>query len=218
MKRTSRILIVMVCALLLFCISTAAAENKKPAKAPAAAVSKTTCTSAGKVNISLNADVVWDANASAAVKDADGSSLTASLIKKNKRLAVVAVEGMVKGQSYTVEISGVKAAGDPEYKTVTGSFKAKKIKSALKASKVSVNKNKVIVKFKGKAAFKDLSVTVTDSAGTELSARILKKTKSQIKVKVDGLKKGNTYKLVVTGVKLKKEKNYGSVTRTFKAK
>ena len=76
----------------------------------------------------------------------------------------------------------------------------------------------IIVKFKGKAAYKELAVCVTDSENNELPAAIVKKTKSQIKVKVEGLQRGKRYTISVNGVKLKKEKNFGSVVRTFTAK
>ena len=125
---------------------------------------------------------------------------------------------MVKGQKYTVQISGVKAAGAEEYAAVECEFTAKKLKTAVRTEKPAVSKNFVIIKFKGKAVFKDIAVTMADEGGSELAAKIVKKTKSQIRISTEGLEHGKKYTVTVNGVKLKKEKNFGSVVRTFTIK
>ena len=96
--------------------------------------------------------------------------------------------------------------------------KSKKIKTKVKTAKITVNKNKVIVVFKGKVQYKDPVVTVKDADGNELEAKIIKKTKSQMKLKVAGMEKGKEYTLTVSGIKKKKEKDFGTITKTFKKK
>jgi len=106
-----------------------------------------------------------------------------------------------------------------ETKKVKKTKKAKKLKkSKVKVTKVTTNKNKVLVQFKGKVAYENLAVVVTDADGKELEAKIVKKTKSQIKLSVKGLEKGKTYTVTVNGIKQKSEKAFGYVKTTFKKK
>ena len=67
----------------------------------------------------------------------------------------------------------------------------------------------------GAVQYTDATVTVKDSAGKECAAKIVKKAKGNIKVQITGLEKGKTYTITINGVKAKKEKNYGSITKTI---
>ena len=219
MKKSSRIitLVLMICLVLSMGSGAMAKENK--VKETKIKTTKVTCTSAGKVNVSFASDVVYDKETVAVtITDEEGNVIPSKLTKQNKRLATVAVTGLIKGNSYTLTITGIKDAKAEEFGEITAKFTAKKIKTAIKPSKTTATKKAVIIKFKGKAAYKDIAVTVKDKDGNELAATIIKKTKSQIKIKVDGLKKGEKYSYTVSGIKLKKEKNFGSVSGTFKCK
>lgn len=70
----------------------------------------------------------------------------------------------------------------------------------------------------GTVEYKDATVSVKDEAGNECEAKIVKKSKGNIKVQITGMKKGVKYTITINGVKTKSEKNYGSITRTVTGK
>lgn len=79
-------------------------------------------------------------------------------------------------------------------------------------------KSTIIVKCKGTVQLKDAVVTVKDGNNKEYTAKVVGKSKGNIKVRINGLKKGMKYTVTITGVKTKKELNYASVSTTFVAK
>lgn len=193
-------------------------ETKKP-KVESQKVGKVTCTSAGKVNISFKGKVTYTDGLKAVIKDADGREIACKITKKNKSLLTVSVAGLVKGQTYTITIEGVLGKDSTEVATITKSFVAKGMKTQSKVGKVSVeNKKFEVLKMKSATYYKDATVSVKDSKGTECEAKIVKKAKGNIKVQISGMKKGNTYTITINGVRTQKEKNYGSITRTVTVK
>ena len=195
------------------------AKTTKTVKPVRAKVEKVTCTASGKVNISFKGGVTYTEGLSVAIKDADGKTYDCKISKKNKALLVVSTKGLVKGEKYTLHVEGVKAKGAQEAAAFAKTFVAKGMKTECKVAKAEKSgKNYIILKLKGSAYYKDASVVVKDADGKELSAKIVKKAKGNIKVKAEGMKKGKAYTVTVTGVKMKKEANYASITKTFKAK
>ena len=193
---------------------TGKTDTKKPQKAESQKVGKVTCTSAGKVNISFKNKVTYTDALRAVITDAQGQEITCKISKKNKSLLTVSVAGLVSGQTYTITIDGILGKDSAQPVTITKSFVAKGIKTQCKASSATVSNNKfVTLKMNGTVDYKDATVTVKDSAGNVCKAKIVKKAKGNIKVQITGLKKGNTYTITIDGVKTKKEKNYGSITK-----
>ena len=231
MKRTTKSFLAFgMAAALAFTSLAGTAEAKKPTTAATdentkvqAIKAKATCTAAGKVNISFSQTVEWGEDAAAVLADADGKETTVTIDKKGKRTAVIRGEGMVKGQNYTVTISGIRTEGTTEYTSATCAFTAKKLKGNCKAEKITKKvsvkaNNTIIVKCNGSVQLKDATVTVKDNEQKSYDAKIVGKSKGNIKVKVSGLKKGMSYTVTITGVKTKNELNYSSVTTTFVAK
>lgn len=194
-------------------------ETTKKVKPVAQKVAKVTCTASGKVNISFKGKVKYTDGLKAVIKDADGKEIACKITKKNKALLTVSATGLVKGQKYTIIIEGVQAKNAEVAATIEKTFTAKGMKTACKAAKATVSHKKfVILKTNGAAYYKDATVIVKDANGKELPAKIVKKAKGNIKVQITGLKKGQTYTVTVNGVKTKKEKNYSSISKTFKVK
>lgn len=188
-------------------------------KAAAQKAGKVTCTSSGRINISFKSKVTYTNAVSAAVRDADGNQTECKIVKKNKKLMTVSAAGLVQGQTYTVTIEGILGKDSSEAVTVEKTFIAKGIKTKCKTGKASVQGGKfVIIKMNSAAEYKDAAVAVTDSKGKACDAKIVKKAKGNIKVQISGMNKGETYKITVSGVKTKKEKSYGSVTKTVTVK
>lgn len=230
MKRTTKSLLALGMAAAMAITGMAGtADAKKPAvekeeNAKVQAIkAKATCTAAGKVNLSFSQTIEWGQDAAAVLTDADRKETNVAISKKGTRSAVIRGEGMVKGQRYTVTISGIRVKGTTEYTTASGAFTAKKLKGSCKAQKITKKvavkaKSTIVVKCKGTVQLKDATVTVKDDDQKAYEAKIVGKSKGNIKVRINGLKKGKKYTVTITGVKSKKELNYASVTTTFVAK
>ena len=237
MRRTTKTLLALGMAFSLAVSGFAGvAEAKKPA-ADATTETKTdtktgkvqqlkakvTCTAAGKVNLSFSQTIEWSPEAAATLTDADNKTFDVKISKKGTRTAVIRGEGMVKGQRYTATINGIRIKGTEEYTSASGVFTAKNLKGKLKAKKITKKvavkaKSTIIVKCKGTVQLKDAVVTVKDGNNKEYTAKVVGKSKGNIKVRINGLKKGMKYTVTITGVKTKKELYYASVSTTFVAK
>lgn len=194
-------------------------EKTNKVKPKAQEVSKVTCTSSGKVNISFKQKVTYTDNLRAVIKDEDGKEISCKISKKNKSLLTVSVSGLVKGQKYTLEIEGILGKDSAEAVDVKKTFTAKGMKTQSKVGKATIEKKKfVILKMKSAAYYKDATVSVKDEDGNVCDAKIVKKAKGNVKVQIAGMKKGNKYTITINGIKTKKEKNYGSITRTVTVK
>ncbi len=194
-------------------------DSKKTNKAKAQEVGKVTCTSSGKVNISFKQKVTYTDALKAVITDESGKEIPCRITKKNKSLLTVTVSGLVKDQKYILSIEGILGKDSTEAVAVKKVFTAKGMKTQTKVGKVSVSgKNFVTLKMNSAAYYKDASVEVKDSKGSVCPAKIVKKAKGNIKVQITGMKKGEKYTITINGVKTKKEKNFGSITRTVTVK
>lgn len=199
-------------------------DKKKPAKPQKVSVSKATCTSAGKVNISFRKNVSYASDLAVKIIAADGTEKDATITKKTKGMLVISGAGLVKGEKYTVEITGIKVKGSEVYTSTKCSFTAKKIKTTCEAKKIknkvaAKSKNRITVKCNKSVVLADtVTVTVTDADGNTYDAKIAGKSKGNIKVSVSKLEKGKKYTVVINGVKGKKEANFGSISTTFVTK
>ena len=100
--------------------------NDKPGttkpKVESQKVSKVTCTSAGKVNISFKGKVTYTNELKAVIKDAEGREIPCKISKKNKSLLTVTVAGLVKDQTYAITIEGILGKDSTEVATITKNF------------------------------------------------------------------------------------------------
>lgn len=182
-------------------------------------VSKVTCTASGTLNVSFKEKVAYTSELSAVITDKDGAQIPCTVKSKTKSLLKLSAKGLVKGQTYTLKIEGVKGVKTDAAVTVEKTFVAKGMKTECKASKIDVEKKStkstLTVKLNTSATYKDATVEVVDEAGTAYEAKIVKKAKGNIKVQVTGLKKGSTYTVTINGIKTTKEKNFSSITKKF---
>ncbi len=203
---------------------TRAAKKQKPTdsqkvQAKAQEVGKVTCTSAGKVNISFKQKVTYTDALKATIKDGNGKEISCKISKKNKSLLTVSVSGLVKGQKYTLEIEGILGKDSAQAVEIKKVFTAKGMKTQSKVGKATVEAEKfVVLKMKSAAYYKDATVSAVDADGKACDAKIVKKAKGNVKVHITGMKKGNKYTITINGIKTKKEKNYGSITKTVTVK
>lgn len=194
-------------------------EKAKPTKPAKVKVEKVTVSTSGNLKVSFKKKVEWAKDAAITVVGEDGAEVSATLKNKTKTSVAVKTKGLVKGQKYTLKITGIKDKGTEEFSTASYSFVAKGIKTDAKISTVKVTgKNTVVVNFSSKVDYKDATVEVKDADGVAYEAKIVKKASGNVKVQIKGLTKGTKYTVVISGIKLKKEANYSTVTKTFVAK
>lgn len=135
--------------------------------------------------------------------------------KKDKKKQDICTGAAVTATGTAVD----KGCGKSKKKKVV----VEKLKSKCKAYKIKKKiavkeENTIVIKCKNKVMLKDAAVEVTDEDGDIYEAEITGKKKGNIKVTVSGLEEGEEYTITVTGVKTKKENNYGSVTTAFATK
>lgn len=182
-------------------------------------IRKITCTSSGKLNVSFKQKAGYTNELKATSTDAEGKEIPCKISKKKNKLMSVSVSGLVKGETYTLTIDGVMGIGSTEAAAITKTFTAKGMKTKCRIGNASVaGKKFIVLKMNGAAYYKDATVTVKDSAGNDCAAKIVKKAKGNVKVQIEGMKRGETYTITIQGIRTKKEKNYGSVTRTVTVK
>ncbi len=191
----------------------------KKTKQKALKTGKITCTLAGKVNISFQQKVTYTDALKVAIIDEAGTEMNCKVLKKNKKLLSVSASGLVSGQKYTITIEGILGTDTNEAVTVTKEFTAKGMKTQCKVKDTAVVNNQfVIIKLKSAVTYKDAVVTVKDSKGAECEAKIVKQAKGNVKIQIANMQKGETYTITIQGIKTKKEKNFGSITKTITVK
>lgn len=195
-------------------------EPKAPkANGKAQEVGKIVCTSAGKLNISFKQNVSYTDGLMATITDTSGMEISCKILKKNKKLLSVSASGLAEGQTYTLTITGVVGAGTSEAVVISKEFIAKGMKIKGSAGSACVEGKKfVVLKMNGAVLYQDATVTVTDSKGNACDAKIVKKSGGTVKIQINGMKKGETYTVTVYGIRAKKDKNFGSITKTVTVK
>lgn len=100
-------------------------DKKKPAKPQKVSVSKATCTSAGKVNISFRKNVSYASDLAVKIIAADGNTYDAKIAGKSKGNIKVSVSKLEKGKKYTVVINGVKGKKEANFGSISTTFVTK---------------------------------------------------------------------------------------------
>lgn len=190
-------------------------NSTNTAKLVSVKVTKAVCTSAGKINVNFKQKVAYSTDVKAVITDAGGQSTDTKITKRTSASCAIAATGMTKGGKYTVTITGVKVKGTQDYTTVSAAFTAKTLKTAAKPAKITRSGKVITLKFTKPIACVNPSAIVIDESGNTYKAVVSNTTKTQIKVKVTGLKSKKKYTITVNGVKLTGESNYADISKTF---
>ena len=76
----------------------------------------------------------------------------------------------------------------------------------------NLGNGRIKVEFLGKVNYKNVKVTVKDTAGKKYKERNIKKDSKGIRFNIRKYKTGKTYKITISGVKKKGSRKYGKVT------
>ena len=171
----------------------------------------------GIIDVDFKKDVQYK-NVRVKVKDSSGKSCTVKIVDKDEDSISFYVKNLLPGKKYTYTISGVRAGKSGSYKSVKGSFTTPTVALAIKDIDYDRSDGELDIDFVARVQYKNAAVIIVNAAGEQKAAKILKKKSDEIKVSVKGLTYGETYGVIVSGVRLKGTSgSYGNVTGTFKA-
>lgn len=172
----------------------------------------------GRVEVDFKSKVKYK-NVKVTVTDSAGKTYSTKINKKDSDDLTFTINGFKKGVTYTYKISGVKKKSEKNYSQVTGKIAIPAAAAAPAVKKIDYDRGdrEVEFKFKTKVQWKAPKVTITDGKVNYVT-RIKERDNDEIEVKVKKLTKGKKYTYTITGVRVKGNSAYTTVTGTFTAK
>lgn len=172
----------------------------------------------GRVEVDFKTKVKYK-NVKVTVKDSAGKSYTTKIVEKDSDDLTFVIKNFAKGKTYTYTISGVKKSGEKNYSSVKGTVKIPGAATAPAVKEVDYDKGdrEVEFEFKNRVQWKSPKVTISDGK-TNYVVRILEKDSDGIEVKVKKLTIGKKYTYKISGVRIKGNSAYQTISGTFKAK
>jgi hypothetical protein len=172
----------------------------------------------GRVEVEFKTKVSYK-DLKVTVKDSKGKTYTAKIIEKDNDDLTFVIKGYKTGRTYTYTISGIKKKSESKYGKLTGKVTIPAAITAPKVKKVKYDAGdkEVEFKFTTHVEWKSPKVTISDGKNNYV-VKILEKDDDEIEVKVKNLTKGKKYNYKITGIKIKGNNAYKTITGTFKAK
>lgn len=202
-------------ALLLSCVLMLCAAL--PAYAAAPKVREIEYEGNGVVEFDFKSKDVQYRNLKVTVKDGAGKSHAVTILEADDDLTFK-VDSIAPATRYSVTIKGIRDGGKGEYGQVKGSFKTPSKKPSIEKVEYDAEDRELEIEFATKVQFKNPKVTVKDAGGEKLNVSSLKKGSDDIEVRVRGMKRGKTYTVTVSGVRVKGTGSYTSVSKKVKIK
>jgi len=171
----------------------------------------------GKVGIDFDKKVRFN-NPKVIVKDTEGNTYKVKITDQETKELEFKILGYAADRKYTYQVSGVRLKGESEFRTIKGQITIPKEDGKARVKKVEYDRldKEVSFKFDEKVKWKSPKVVITDGK-TSYVRRITETDRDEIEVKVRNLKKGVTYRYTISGVKGKGNKNYTTISGSFKA-
>lgn len=172
----------------------------------------------GRVDVEFKSDVKYK-DVQVNVKDDKGRTYSVKIRNKDEDDLTFEIKNYKKGRTYQYTITGIKQKNEKDYGKVSGKIAIPAADSSPEVKKVEYDRhdNEVDFDFKTAVQWKSPKVTITRD-GKNYVSKILEKDSDGIEVRVKGLKKGAKYNYKITGVRVKGNKNYKTITGTFVAK
>lgn len=178
-----------------------------------------------ELEVDFLTDVLWDYSAKiTSVKDNKGKTYRGYLMDKDDDGCDIVISNMKHGRTYTIAINGVKQKFANNFGKLTLKVKIPKQKAAsknIRVSKVSVDDSygEVEVEFASKVVWKYNSkiVSVKDNKGKSYKGYLTDKDDDECEIYIENMKSGRTYKIKISGVKVRGTSSFKTVTITAKA-
>lgn len=168
----------------------------------------------GLVEVDFSRDVSWQ-DPKITITDALGAEYTTELVKMDDDDIKFRINNIVEDQTYNISIDGIR-----DEKTVNCEVYAASLKSnMIRETDYDADDRELDIEFAAKVSFDPgCEVTVTDAAGKQYGCTIIEKDWDGIEVRVDGLTRGETYTVSVSGVIASDSGTAETYSREFKAK
>ena len=189
-----------------------------PAMAAAPKLKRTEYEGNGVVDVDFTKKVSYK-SAKVVVKDPNGKKMSVKIIEKDDDNISFKVSGVKPGTKYKYTISGVRVGKSGSFGKVTGSFKTPVAPTNVQIKSVKYDKSdkEIEVDFSTKVQYKNLKVTVKNSSGKKMTVKQIEKDDDELSVKVSGMKSGK-YAIQISGVSVKGEGSYQTISKTFTVK
>lgn len=172
----------------------------------------------GRVEVEFKTDVRYK-NVKVTVKDTAGKAYSTKIRNKDEDDLTFEIKNYKKGVTYKYIITGVKQKNEKNYGQVSGKIAIPAASAAPRTKKVEYDRhdNEVEFDFTTAVQWKSPKVTISDGKKNYV-VKILEKDSGGIEVRVKKLTKGARYNYKITGVRVKGNQTYKTVTGTFIAR
>ena len=201
----------MICALMIMLWVTAAAI---PAFA-SPKIKEAEYEGNGRVEVDFKTNVQYK-NTAVTVTDNKGNKYSTKINRKDNDDLTFTIQNYKKGVTYNYTITGIKKKNEKNYGQVTGKITIPGATAAPKVKKAEYdNRDKELeIEFTTKVEWKSPKVTITDGK-TSYVVRIKEKDNDSIELKVKKMTVGKKYTYKITGVKVKGNNSYQTITGTL---
>ncbi len=204
-----RILSTILALVVLLCMAV-------PALAAAPEMLRAQYEGRGYVDVDFKTKVQYK-NASVTVKDPAGKTLTAKITDKDSDDLTFHVSGLKPGTTYSFAISGVRKGCSGTYGTVSGSFKTPKSELSVKKAAYDRRDGELELEFYGRVQYKNPKVVIKDTTGKTYTCQISELDRDEMEIGIKGLKSGK-YTVKITGIRLRGDTAYTSITAAFRVR
>lgn len=171
----------------------------------------------GYIELDFARDVQYQ-NLSVTVTNAAGEAFDVTILEQDDDDLTIRADGLQKGQSYTVTVSGIRSGASGEYETVSAEISLpEEGVPAIQSVEYDREDAELDIEFMERVDYSDLTVEVTDLSGNTYQNRVIESDSDSIELRVDGLTEGETYLVKVSGVSLKGLNNFLTASQEFAA-
>ena len=206
---TKRFIATILALVTILCMSV-------PAMAAAPEMQKAEYEGRGYVEVDFRSKVQYK-NASVTVKDPAGKTLRARITEKDDDDMTFYVNSVKPGTTYRFTISGVRKGRSGSYGTVNGSFKTPGNTLSVKKAAYDRRDGELELEFSKAVQYNNPKVIIKDAAGKTYTCRISERDRDEMDIIVKNLKSGK-YTVKITGIRLKGNTAWTSVTASFQVR
>ena len=156
-------------------------------------------------------------NVSVTVRNPAGKAMTATITELDDDELSFRVDGMKPGTKYSFVIDGIRKGRSGSYGTVRGSFRTPADELFVKEAEYDRWDGELELEFYGRIQVKNTKAVITDEAGKTYTGRIVEVDGDELDIAVKGLKRGS-YTVTVSGIRLKGETSYTTITASFRVR
>jgi len=169
----------------------------------------------GFIEIDFKKDVSYQ-NLSIQVLDASGREYLVEVYERDEDDLSFRADGLQPGMGYEIIVSGVLSGREGNYESVSAEITVPEAGiPAVQHIEYDAGDSELEIEFSEKVDFENPQVTITDANGTTYQTRLLKTEKDGLDVYVSGLNIGSSYTAQISGVSLRGQANYQSISTEF---